>query len=593
MDVYVEIGTRDWSATKTATAVRRSLWLAALLLGALQAWSSRYTLSSHDGVSYLDVADAYLRADWDGALNAYWSPLYSWLLALMLRVLEPSAYWELAAVKLVNFLIYIGALLAFDFFLRALIAHNEAQIDRARPGRFLRVPEWVWIVAGYSLFLWSALAWTTLYSDTPDLLSSVFVYVAAGILLRIRGGTDGWLSFVLLGIVLALGYLAKTALLPVALVFLAAGLFSAANFRRALPRFVVAGAAVAFVAAPFVAALSIKEGRFTFGDAGRHAYALYVNPGSSALHQLHWQGERPEFGTPLHTTRKIHESPAVFEFATPVEGSYPPWYDSAYWHAGMKLRFDLWQQTKVVLKNLGFAWDAFLAALTFGYLALIFGADRFRPSLAALRSNLVILVPAAAGVCAYLLATDLPRSEIPIQPVMRFLASFAVLLFAGVFASLRLPDTTGSRRWVTGMTLAAAFVVAASLISNPVQDRLEGRIQRSHVNWQVASGLASLGIQPGDEIANMGLGDSLYWARLAGVRIVAEVLGDHDFWTDTPESRADALRAVESTGAKAVVAESTHLTPVLAAQEGWQSLDGGQHKFYVYRFESDDRRRLE
>ena len=81
----------------------------------------------------------------------------------------------------------------------------------------------------------------------------------------------------------------------------------------------------------------------------------------------------------------------------------------------------------------------------------------------------------------------------------------------------------------------------------------------------------------------MGVGDSLYWARLAGVRIVAEVTGDHDFWSGKPETRADALRALEQTGAKAVVAQLETREPVLAAEEGWQIIGNGWA--YVYLFE--------
>jgi hypothetical protein len=583
MDAYVTVGSKRWMAVTSATALRRWMWFAAIVLGALQAWTSRYTISTHDGVSYLDVADAYLRADWQAALNGYWSPLYSWLLALMLGLLEPTTYWELPALKLLNFLIYVGAALAFDFFLRALIAHNEQQLDRVDRARFLRVPEWMWIVLGYSLFLWSALEWTTLYSDTPDLLSSVFVYLAAGILLRARGGADGWLTFVLLGVVLGLGYLSKTVMLPISLVFLGAGFFSVTNFRRAVPRILLAGVTLAFVSAPFVAAISAKEGRFMFGESGKLAYALMVNPGGDVIHHSHWQGEQPEFGTPEHTTRKIYESPAVFEFGTPVAGSYPPWYDPSYWHAGLEIHVDLLQQVKVVVWNALFAWDNFLAALIFGYLALILAADRFRPSLAALRSNVVILAPAAGGLFAYFLATDLPVSVTPTQPPMRYLSAFAVLLYAGAFCSVRLPDSRESRRWLVGMTVAAASVVAATLISNPIRDRLGGRVLRDHVNWRIASELADLGVRPGDVVASMGLGDSLYWARLAGVRIVAEVTGEHDFWSGKPQTRADVLRALEQTGAKAVVAQLKFLDPVLAEEEGWQIIGNGNA--YVYLFE--------
>ena len=234
--------------------------MAAIVLGGAQTWMSRHTLSTHDSVSYLDIADAYLRADWQAALNAHWSPLYSWLLALTLGLIEPTPYWELATVKLVNFVVYLGALVAFDFFLRALIAHVDGELERSERLGFLRVPEWVWIVSGYGLFLSSSLKWTSLYSDTPHLCTSVFVYLAAGILLRARSGMDRWINFVLLGVVVGLAYLSKTALLPIGAAFLAAGLLTAGGFRRALPRVLVAALALAVVVAP-LRRRALGEGR--------------------------------------------------------------------------------------------------------------------------------------------------------------------------------------------------------------------------------------------------------------------------------------------------------------------------------------------
>ena len=583
MAAPVGFGTR----IEQSTALRTWLWLAAILLGGTQAWMSRYTLSTHDSVSYLDIADAYLRADWHAALNAHWSPLYSWLLALTLGVLEPTPYWELAAVKALDFLIYLGALVAFDFFLRALVAHNHRQVERDNLGRFLWVPDWVWIVSGYFLFFWSSLRWTTLYSDTPDLCTAMFVYLAAGILLRARSGADGWLTYLVLGVVLALAYLSKTALLPISVAFLGAAMFSAGSVRRAFPRVLLAGLTLALVSAPFITALSAKEGRFTFGDAGRYVYATFVNPGRTVIDMLHWQGDEPEFGTPTHTTREIHDSPPVFEFSTPIAGSYPPWYDPSYWHAGIKTRFDLKQQTKVVAKNLLFAWTTFLGALAFVYLALIIGGDRVRHSLAALKANVVVLIPAAAGLLVYLVATDLPKSDIPTQPAMRYIAPFAVLLFAGVFSSVRLRDSEESRRWLTGVTLAAVAVVGSTLVASLAWDRMTNtRIRGEHVDWETAAGLADLGIGPGDAIAHLGWEDTLYWARLAKVRIVAEIPGtpgETDFWSQTAQGRADALLAMERTGAKAVVAGSKNKKPASAAAEGWQTIAGG--KVHVYLFD--------
>ena len=103
-------------------------WLIAILLGSLQAGVYRYNLSSDDLISYLDIGDAYLRGEWQAAVHGYWSPLYSWILALTIFALKPSTYWEFPTVKLANFLIYLFALVCFNYFLRQLIFYYEAKI---------------------------------------------------------------------------------------------------------------------------------------------------------------------------------------------------------------------------------------------------------------------------------------------------------------------------------------------------------------------------------------------------------------------------------------------------------------------------------
>ena len=69
-------------------------WIAVvLILGFIQVWVNRFYMA-FDGVSYLDMANAYLRGDWHTAINGYWNPLYSWLLGIGFLVLRPSAYWD-------------------------------------------------------------------------------------------------------------------------------------------------------------------------------------------------------------------------------------------------------------------------------------------------------------------------------------------------------------------------------------------------------------------------------------------------------------------------------------------------------------------
>src|SRR5215475_15698960 len=91
------------------------LWALAIVLGLSQAWSGRFYIEP-DGVSYIEIAHAYIQRDFGYAVNAYWSPLYSWLLALAFSVGHVPEYWEATALHLVNFLIYLLALAAFAFF---------------------------------------------------------------------------------------------------------------------------------------------------------------------------------------------------------------------------------------------------------------------------------------------------------------------------------------------------------------------------------------------------------------------------------------------------------------------------------------------
>ena len=106
-----------------------ALWFIALGLGGVHAWSARHAMDP-DGISYLDIADAWLGGDWANVVNGYWSPLYSWLLAAGLFIFKPSAYWEATVVHLVNFVIYACALACFHFFWSGLIRYHRT----GRPG---------------------------------------------------------------------------------------------------------------------------------------------------------------------------------------------------------------------------------------------------------------------------------------------------------------------------------------------------------------------------------------------------------------------------------------------------------------------------
>src|SRR5262249_40845346 len=76
-----------------AVRVRRlARWLTVGLC-LLHAWVARHAINP-DGISYIEVARAYLRGDAAGALNFYWGPLFSWLLAGAFALVPLGPAWE-------------------------------------------------------------------------------------------------------------------------------------------------------------------------------------------------------------------------------------------------------------------------------------------------------------------------------------------------------------------------------------------------------------------------------------------------------------------------------------------------------------------
>src|ERR1700730_15801460 len=103
----------ELDSVRRVRLVRVVMWAATITAGLLQALAVRFYISG-DGDSYLDVARAYLRGDLANAITAYWSPFYSWLIGLVLRVSKPSGYWETAILHLLTFAGLLVAVRAFE-----------------------------------------------------------------------------------------------------------------------------------------------------------------------------------------------------------------------------------------------------------------------------------------------------------------------------------------------------------------------------------------------------------------------------------------------------------------------------------------------
>jgi hypothetical protein len=173
--------TESFDSRRRERQLRILFWLVAVALGLIEVWVFRYNIKDVDGISYLDMGDAYLRGDWMTAINGLWSPLYAWILGLSMVLLKPTPYQEYSVIELVNFLIYIAALACFDFFLRELIEYQRKQATSVADGQQAALPPWALMVSGYSLFIWSSLFWIFIWLQCPDMCVSAFVYLAGGI----------------------------------------------------------------------------------------------------------------------------------------------------------------------------------------------------------------------------------------------------------------------------------------------------------------------------------------------------------------------------------------------------------------------------
>ncbi len=549
----------------------------ALLLGFLQTWAHRYAVWG-DLLSYLEIGEAYLHGRWSDALSAHWSPLYSWVLGSVLAIFRPSPEHEILGVKAVNLLIYVFNVAAFDLLLRQLLRRLR-EGDSAAVSRAPALPDWVLAVSGYAVFAWASLKWLVVFRDTPDLQVAGFVYVAAALALR-AGRTEGRRDAIALGLILGLGYLAKTVMFPLAFWFLGAFALGTRRGRRGR-RAGVALAAFLAVSAPYAAVLSAKLQRPTIGESGRLNYAWLVNP---EARDIHWQGEPPGSGTPLHPTRKVFAAPDVYEFATPIAGTYPVWYDPFYWNQGLAPGFDLQQELRMVGRNLAYCYHLFGQGLLAGFLLAAALGGRLRASLGSLAGHGAILVPGLGGVLLFVVATQLKAEQPPWGYLQtRYMGPFVVLLFLSALASVRVFESGLRRRAPSIVILAASVAALLDLAASVSRDVADAWAQPPvHTHWQVAAGLRDLGLAPQSRVAIVG-DDICYWARLARVKVVVQVEA-RGFWTAGEAARAAALVPATRIGVRALVATPSvrgSKRPKALSDRGWTPL--GSTDYFALR----------
>jgi hypothetical protein len=224
-----------------------------------------------DGVSYISIAEKYLRGEFLQAVNSFWSPLYSWLLLpLMAAGVEP-----IIAARLISILAGLAALAG------AMRLAGRIGLD---PG--IRLAVLIGLAPAMLLFAFSCI--------TPDLLATALLLWYFSSILD-PGYARNRRAGLICGLLGGFAYLAKAYsfwfyLIHFPLMHLLHGMGTGPDDWKALRRNFLAGLAVfALLAGTWVGMLGLKYGRLTVSTAGTYNFAR-LHPdsyGSFYLNGLH------------------------------------------------------------------------------------------------------------------------------------------------------------------------------------------------------------------------------------------------------------------------------------------------------------------
>ncbi|MEO8355878.1 MAG: hypothetical protein ABI621_08190, partial [Chloroflexota bacterium] len=398
---------------------------------------------------------------------------------------------------------------------------------------------------------------------------------------QIRLGDKNPRLFLSLGLVLGLGYLSKTFMLSVALVFLGVAWLVQKRSWNSLSRTFLAVTIFVLISSPFILLISNKIGKFTIGEAGTVTFVRYVN----GVPFPHWQGDALTGVMPSHPSRMVHQSPAVYEFGEPIGGTYPISMDPSYWYEGIQPRFDLaGLLMRLVASGLVYM-ELFMQkqGILFGcVLALYMMGQRRKLRLYNILQSWALVIPAVIAFGLY--GTVLVQG--------RYIGAFILLFWVDVLSNIRLPDILNNRSWLKVLSVIAIL----GLLANIIMFNLDGfnRLNPSlKADWvektapsarpiEVAKALGELGIQRGDKVGVIGYAYDSFWARLARVKIVAEMLESEavELWRGDATLQFSVLQSFADTGAKAVIAE---YVPGYARLNGWYRV--GDSNYYIYQFE--------
>jgi hypothetical protein len=104
------------------------------------------------------------------------------------------------------------------------------------------------------------------------------------------------------------------------------------------------------------------------------------------------------------------------------------------------------------------------------------------------------------------------------------------------------------------------------------------------LQYQVAEGLNRMGVRSGDKVAFIGNSFKASWARLARVKIVAEIPIRQvaNFWAADNSIKSQVIKTFVTTGAKVIVVERV---PSVVSTPDWKRI--GNTSYHAYMLPMD------
>jgi len=350
-------------------------------------------------------------------------------------------------------------------------------------------------------------------------------------------------------------------------------------------RFLITALTICAVAVPFVAAISLTQGRFTLGDSGWLNYSWHVTGMSVEGYKesAHWPGREIR-----HPMRVLLQHPRVLGYEQHLIGTFPVHAEPSWWCAGYPVRFDKARQLMILWSNVKFSIYAFRCpALLLILICLPFGAAQMTKRFA---QAWFVWVPGLLFALSYC----------PVYSDYRYLAgSYALIGFALVAAAWQiLVPRRAALASVLGIpALTAMFLMGVyfrDMIPQFIAELTGNEVPPGYFDVQVAQGLRRQGLQPGDRVAYIGfaaLGAAhVGLDRAHIVASVPETVQHNDtiwgrpylcsfpkpdeFWRSSPETKQRAFEAFRSVGAKWIIADCV---PKWADRTGCKWLEDHLH----------------